>query len=257
MNLDKMIAVRNNKTVYRDGDRCLKVFCEGTSKADVLNEALNQARAEEAGLHVPAVWEVTAVDGRPTLVTAFIKGKTLAQHMQEEPERRREHLEMLVQLQQQVHACSCPTLQRLKDTLNVRICRSDLPATVRFDLHSKLEAMPRHGKLCHGDLVPTNVLVAEDGTPYLLDWAHAAQGNASADAAHTYLRFCMDGDEECAREYLEIFCRISGISPAYVSRWIPIVAAAESTSGSEERRAFLKTRANAVDGGVSFVSQEQ
>lgn len=164
---------------------------------------------------------------------------------------------MLVQLQQQVHACSCPTLQRLKDTLNVRICRSDLPATVRFDLHSKLEAMPRHGKLCHGDLVPTNVLVAEDGTPYLLDWAHAAQGNASADAAHTYLRFCMDGDEECAREYLEIFCRISGISPTYVSRWIPIVAAAESTSGSEERRAFLKARANAVDGGVSFVSQEQ
>ena len=47
MNLDRIIAVRNNKTVYRDGDRCLKVFNEGYSKADVLNEALNQARIEE------------------------------------------------------------------------------------------------------------------------------------------------------------------------------------------------------------------
>ena len=35
MNLDRIIAVRNNKTVYRDGDRCLKVFNEGYSKADV------------------------------------------------------------------------------------------------------------------------------------------------------------------------------------------------------------------------------
>ena len=29
MNLDKIIAVRNEKTVYRDGDRCLKVFGAG------------------------------------------------------------------------------------------------------------------------------------------------------------------------------------------------------------------------------------
>ena len=26
MNLDRVIAVRNNKTIYRDGDRCIKVF---------------------------------------------------------------------------------------------------------------------------------------------------------------------------------------------------------------------------------------
>ena len=47
MNLDRVIAVRNNKTIYRDGDRCVKVFQKEYSKADVLNEALNQARIEE------------------------------------------------------------------------------------------------------------------------------------------------------------------------------------------------------------------
>ena len=26
MNLDRVIAVRNNKTIYRDGDKCVKVF---------------------------------------------------------------------------------------------------------------------------------------------------------------------------------------------------------------------------------------
>ena len=47
MKLDRVIAVRNNKTIYRDGDRCVKVFNEDYSKADVLNEALNQARIDK------------------------------------------------------------------------------------------------------------------------------------------------------------------------------------------------------------------
>ena len=53
MSLDNIIAVRKNKTLYRDGDKVLKVFDESYSKADVLNEALNQARIEETGLHTP------------------------------------------------------------------------------------------------------------------------------------------------------------------------------------------------------------
>lgn len=94
MNLDRIIAVRNNKTVYRDGDRCLKVFNEGYSKADVLNEALNQARIEETGLNIPRVLEVTVIDGKWTIVSDYIKGKTLAQLMQENPEKKDEYLNL-------------------------------------------------------------------------------------------------------------------------------------------------------------------
>ena len=43
MNLDNVIAVRANKTVYRDGNMTIKLFNEDVSKADVLNEAINQA----------------------------------------------------------------------------------------------------------------------------------------------------------------------------------------------------------------------
>ena len=55
MKLDRVIAVRNNKTIYRDGDKCVKVFDTDYSKADVLNEALNQARIEETGLNIPKI----------------------------------------------------------------------------------------------------------------------------------------------------------------------------------------------------------
>ena len=55
MKLDRVIAVRNNKTIYRDGDKCIKVFNADFHKADILNEALNQARIEETGLHIPKI----------------------------------------------------------------------------------------------------------------------------------------------------------------------------------------------------------
>ena len=58
MKLDRILAVRNAKTIYRDGGQCIKVFNADYSKADVLNEALNGARAEETALHVPRVLEV-------------------------------------------------------------------------------------------------------------------------------------------------------------------------------------------------------
>ena len=81
MKLDRVIAVRNNKTVYRDGNRCIKVFNKEYSKSDVLNEALNQARIEETGLNIPKIIEVTMIDGKWAIVSEFIKGKTLAQVM--------------------------------------------------------------------------------------------------------------------------------------------------------------------------------
>ena len=46
MKLDNVIAVRKDKTIYRDGNLTLKVFNENYSKADILNEALNLARVE-------------------------------------------------------------------------------------------------------------------------------------------------------------------------------------------------------------------
>ena len=159
MNLDRIIAVRNNKTVYRDGDRCLKVFNEGYSKADVLNEALNQARIEETGLNIPRVLEVTVIDGKWTIVSDYIKGKTLAQLMQENPEKKDEYLNLFVDLQLEMHSKTCPLLNKLKDKMNRKICQTDLSATVRYDLHTRLESMPTHNKVCHGDFNPSNIII--------------------------------------------------------------------------------------------------
>ena len=143
MNLDRVIAVRNNKTIYRDGDRCIKVFNSEYSKSDVLNEALNQARIEETGLNIPKVLEVTMIEGKWAIVSEYIKGKTLAQLMSEDEERKGEYIELLVDIQMSVHSKTCPLLNKLKDKMSAKIAATDFDATTRYDLHTRLEGMPK------------------------------------------------------------------------------------------------------------------
>jgi RIO-like serine/threonine protein kinase len=247
MKLDRIIAVRNNKTIYRDGDTCVKVFGEGASKADVLNEALNQARVEETGLKIPHILGVTMLDGKWAIITEYIKGKTLAQLMEENPEKKAEYIDLLVELQMQVHGKTCPLLTKLKDKMNRKISLTSLDATTRYDLHTRLEGMPKHNKVCHGDFNPSNIIIAEDGTPYILDWSHATQGNASADVARTYLLFWLNGDIEGAEYYLNTFCRKSDTAKQYVQKWMPIVAASQSVKGNEQEREFLMSWVSVVD----------
>ena len=247
MKLEKIIAVRNNKTIYRDGDKSIKVFNEGFSKADVLNEALNQARIEGTGLNIPKVLEVTMIEGKWAIVSEFIKGKTLAQLMEEDPEKKDEYLALLVDLQLEMHSKTCAHLNKLKDKMNRKISESTLDATTRYDLHTRLEGMPKHKKVCHGDFNPSNIIITEDGTPYILDWSHATQGNASADAARTYLLFWLNGDIEGAKKYLDLFCEKSNTAKQYVQKWMPIVAASQSVKGNEHEREFLLSWVNVVD----------
>ena len=49
------IATRASKTIYRDGDKAVKVFDNSFSKADILNEAVNHARVEETGLNLSLI----------------------------------------------------------------------------------------------------------------------------------------------------------------------------------------------------------
>lgn len=243
----EVLSVRKAKTLYRDGNTVLKVFNEDYSKSDVLNEALNQSRVEETGLNLPKVLEVMLIDGKWAIRTEFIEGKSLQQLMEENPDKTDEYLNLFVDLQMEIHSKEAPLLNKLKDKMNRKISDSALDATARYELHTRLESMPKHKKVCHGDFDPSNVIVKPDGTPYVLDWAHATQGNASADVARTYLLFCLAGKTELADKYLNLFCKKSDTAKQYVQKWMPIVAASQSVKGKPEEMEFLLRWANVVE----------
>ena len=247
MKFDKVIAVRTSKTVYKDGDCAIKVFDADYKKSDILNEALNQARVEETGLPIPKLLEVGVIDGKWAIVSEFIKGKTLARLMDENPDKIDEYMNLFVDIQLDIHSRKAPLLNKLKDKMNRKISETDLDATTRYELHTRLEGMPKHNKVCHGDFRPSNVIVGEDGVNYIIDWAHATQGNASADAARTYLVFYLKGEEELAEKYLDLFCQKSDTAKQYVQKWLPIVAASQSVKRNPEEKELLTRWLDVVD----------
>lgn len=242
-----ILATRKTKVVYRDGDKLVKMFNEGYPKSDILNEALNQARVEETDLKVPAILEVTKIDGKWAIISEFIEGKTLATIMEENPDKEDELLEKFVDLQCKVHSQKAPLLNKLKDKMDRKINQADLDAIARYDLHTRLSSMPKHTKVCHGDFNPSNIIVKEDGTMYIIDWSHVTQGNAAADVARTFLLFNLDGKENLSKKYMEMYSQKTGTEISYIQKWIPIVAASQLVKGKEEEKEFLTRWASVVD----------
>ncbi|MDE6441748.1 MAG: phosphotransferase [Clostridia bacterium] len=247
MKLENLIFSRPDKKIYRNGDKLIKLFDENYSKANILNEALNHARVEETDLNVPKIRSIEVVDGKWAIVLDYIEGETLQSLMDKYPEKQDEYLDLFVDLQRTVLSKRVPMLNKLKDKMNGKISSADLDATTRYELHTRLDSMPKHNNLCHGDFNPSNIIITSDGTPYIIDWSHATQGNSSADVARSYLLFYLAGNEKLANKYLKLYCLKSDTAIQYVQRWIPIVAASRLVKAPKSEEEFLRGWIDVVD----------
>lgn len=241
------IKEREHKKIYRDGDNLIKEFDESFTKAEVLNEALNNARVEETGLKIPKLLNVSKTETGWAITREYIEGKTLSELMTESPEKEDEYLEKFVDLQLEIHSKKAPHLNKIKDKMHAKISASSYEATTRYDLHNRLEGMKKHTKVLHGDFCPSNIIVTPDGEYYVIDWAHATQGNASADAARTYLVFCLQDKKDLAEKYLTLFCKKADIPKQLIQQWMPIVACSQSVKNIAEEKALLDSWVNVFD----------
>ena len=175
------------------------------------------------------------------------EGATLAEIIENDRKNLEMYMEKFVDIQIEIHSKRSPLLNKLKDKMSRKIDETNLDATTRYELHTRLEGMPKHNKVCHGDFNPSNIIITPAGDYYVLDWSHATQGNASADVARTYLLFSLKGDKEAAEMYLNMFCKKTDTAKQYVQQWLPIVAASQSVKGNEEEREFLLNWIDVVD----------
>jgi thiamine kinase-like enzyme len=241
----ELIYSSAKKTVYRDGNTVVKEFCEGFPKAEVLNEALCNARVEDIeALHVPKILGVEIVDGKWSIIKEYVAGKTLQQLMDENPDKIQEYMDKMVDLHLLIHAQTCPLLNKLKEkTIRSIKALTQLDESTRYELLTRLDGMPKHTKLCHGDFNPENIIVSDDGNWYVIDWVHASQGNASADVARTYLLLSLK-DKKKAELYMDLFCEKTGTEKRYVQGWLPVVAAAQLGYERPEEKELLESWIN-------------
>ena len=238
MEFKELISSSETVDVYKCGDKAVKLFKINRPKTNALYEALTHARVEDTGLNVPIIHEVSVIDGRWAITMDLIEGKTLEDVMKEDPANLEKYINDMVDLHLTVHSKVTPKLSKLKDKLARQINSLDtIGDAVKYELLTRLESMPKHTKLCHGNFTPANIILNEKGT-FIVDWAAARQGNASADVARTYLLFSLT-NPEAAEMYMNVFCQKTNTSKKYVQEWLPIVAAAQLTEGRPEQRDFL------------------
>lgn len=239
MILDKIIALRNDRTVYRNGNQCLKIFEKSVSKAKVFTEAFNQTQAQCAGVSVPKITQITQINGKWAIIYNFVDGKSLAEEMNSAPEKLSDFLCTLVELQMKLHEPKSTDLPDLKDRLKKDISKAELRSEMKDELIRLLYELPDGDGIYHGCFSPENIILATDGDKYIIDWTHAAQGSIFADAASTYLTFILDGKSEIAVSYLKIFGSKTGFDIKNVRKWMPIISAAKFPYANERERNLL------------------
>ncbi len=239
MKLDNCISKGFLKSVYLKDGNAVKVFDKKYNKSDVLYEALNTARVEDAGMDIPKLLSVDVVDGQWCITSEYVNGKTLAQLMKENPKKIDSYIDKMVDLHIFIQSKRNPLLIKLKDKITRQINELDcIDATKKYELLSRLNGMHEHSKLCHGDFAPENIIVTKSGKYVAIDWVHATQGNASADVARTYLLLALN-DITIADKYLNVFCEKTGTDKRYVQEWLPIVAAAQLDKKHPEEKELL------------------
>ena len=241
---------RGNKVVYDLGDKIAKVFNETKPVSDVFNEALNLARINECGIRSPKALEVTKLEGDEAgwaLITTKVPGVTLAEKIEAEPQRFGEYLEQFVDLQIEIHGYTSPLLTR-QDDKYARMINSleAINATTRYNLLERLDGLKKGTAVCHGDFNPSNVIVSEDGTLSVCDWAHATQGAPAADVAMTYLLFSLTSKEQ-AEAYLDTYCERADMAKQIVRQWLPVIAASELARKRKVNEEFLMSWVDVFD----------
>lgn len=226
--LGNPIATGNTAHIYRYKEGIVKLF-HSYLPADVARyEGEKQRMVHAKGVAVPEVWEITNVEGQPALIMSYAEGKPLGQLLLENQSDLayvEQCLEIFVEQQLALHQIDGEPLEPMKGKLADQLHRA---AALQDEVKEKLLEQMRHmtyrSVICHGDLHPHNMLLADQQVT-IIDWVDATAGDLRADVYRTYL--LIDGHSAPLAElYLQLYCSKGKLAREEIFQWAAIVAGA-------------------------------
>ena len=140
--MKKYLAKSKLKSVYVENGKATKVFAKTYNKSDVLYEALNTSRVEDAGVNIPKLLEVAVTDGKWSITSEYVEGPTLTQLIEKYPDKADDYIKKMVEYQISFQKKSNPLLLVLKDKMNRQINSiEELDNSVKYELLTRLNSM--------------------------------------------------------------------------------------------------------------------
>ena len=191
MDQEALIGQGRTAGVYAWGEgRILKLYQEWMPASAVEREYIVTCAAHDAGLPVPAAYELIEMEGRHGIIFERIVGTSLLASLQKKPWTLVAVARRLGELHAQIHANPAPAdlpgqRQQIEEGI---LAGRDLPEAGRTAALAHLRQLPEGQALCHGDFHPDNILLSARG-PVIIDWLTGTRGDPLADVARTSLLF--------------------------------------------------------------------
>jgi aminoglycoside phosphotransferase (APT) family kinase protein len=244
----EQLATGSRSAVFAWGRSAVaKVPFAATPEAWIHFEALYTAAVHESGAPAPRFLAIEMIDGRAAGIYERVHGRSMWDHMLEQPAHVATHTRSLAELQAHVFTLVPPVaLPAQRDRLACKIRAAS--ARVDRSLVAALKLLPptTPSRLCHGDLHPGNVIMASDG-PVIIDWFDAARGDHVADIARTSLLMSTRAHgpagpghlpgaqpgmlDRVRHAYLDAIADLVEPDPVAVRRWEAVVAVARVAEG--------------------------
>ena len=191
MEYDRLIAISNDKTVYRHGNKCIKVYAFEESFVSALEEALKTSKVKNnTNLNVPQIYSVSKNQNKVESVSEFIEGETLYLILKQNLRNYKKIIDEFVLLQKEINSYH-----------NVINCGESS------------DNQPIGGLLClcHAKYCLENVIKDKNGSLHVIDWGLSFDANKEKDCMITYYLTLYSFGKQIADYYLERYCAVNAI----------------------------------------------
>lgn len=226
--------------VYEQENTVIKVFYPGYGKDTAFKEAHMLAVAESGNLQAPRVLSVSENQGYWELRMTKVEGESLLKQILDaltahNVERAAGLARQLADIHVEINSKDGTGLADSKNVIRAKILDHDvLTEKEKERAIAYLEGLEGGNALCHGDFHANQIMIQEDGSYRVIDFADIGCGNPAGDVALTWLNLStppaplreLFGQVDLPGIYLEEYLTKSGMDRKEVEAWISVQAAA-------------------------------
>ena len=253
--MEELIGQGRTADVFRyDDNKVVKIFHAGFTQL-AYEEFEKAIKINNIGISVPHAYELIDISSDKGIVYELVQGMSMIQLMQMQPLKVTKYANQLANLHAEIHSKSVNGLGKVKESLISAVHKvQSLKPTEKESITKYINTLPDGDYLCHYDFHPGNILISND-TLKVIDWMTAEVGNPCADVCRTGLILnssilppgvsaiekimIKTFRKTLYKKYIAHYCKITGVTPDEVDRWLLPVAAARLAEEIEEETAYL------------------